>query len=61
MLEKYEKEIYDSGAYVRDCKRWPESTKQNAALKLSVLKQYVSKRLEIMDAYMEQTHGAADD
>jgi hypothetical protein len=54
ILAKYETDIYDSGAYQRDMKRWPDGGYENPSLKLSKFKSYVIERLEYMDAYMER-------
>lgn len=51
LLDAYEADIYDSGAYRRELKRWPKSTQANPEDKLSVFKQYVLERLHIVDEY----------
>ena len=49
MIEQYEEDIYDSGAYLREKERWPEAEYIDDSLKLSRLKQYVLNRLHFMD------------
>lgn len=51
MLDKYELDIYGSGAYLRDMARWPEGTYANAADGLSVFRAYVMERLREADKY----------
>ena len=52
MLDGFERDIYDSGAYLRDMERWPEGSYADPELKLSVFRDYVHKRLESMDRYI---------
>lgn len=54
MLKKYESQIFDSGAYLRDMDRWPDGSYGNPELKLSVFIEYVLKRLHAMDEYYER-------
>lgn len=54
MLKKYESQIFDSGAYLRDMDRWPDGSYGNPELKLSVFIDYVLKRLHAMDEYYER-------
>lgn len=54
LLDDLACDIYDSGAYARDCARWPQSVKQPAALRLSRLKEYVAARLQVMDDFVAQ-------
>ncbi len=54
MLDEFENEIYNSGAYVRDMERWPGGAYQDPYLGLSVFKTYVHKRLLSMDDYIER-------
>ena len=54
IIDKYEKDIYNSGAYIRDMERWEEGNYQNPSLKLSKFKSYVIERIEYMDKYMEK-------
>ena len=52
MLDKMEQDIYDSGAYLREMKRWPDSSFQDPELKLSVFRTYVHDRFYSMDDYI---------
>ena len=54
IIDKYEKDIYNSGAYIRDMERWPTGNYENPSLKLSKFKSYVIERLEYLDKYMEK-------
>ena len=54
MLDEFEKEIYDSGAYIRDMERWPDGAYQDPDLGLSVFRTYVHDRLISMDDYIER-------
>ena len=53
MLDEYEKDIYFSGAYLRDKKRWPEGNYKEAgeANNLDRFREYVRQRLAEADAY----------
>ena len=51
MLDEYEADIYDSGAFLRDMERWPEGIYAEPADKLSVFRTYVMERLRETDAY----------
>ena len=58
MLYGFEQDIFGSGAYVRDMKRWPEGSYQDPKLGLSVFREYVHNRLSSMDSFiynMDQT------
>ena len=52
MLDGFEQDIYGSGAYFRDTERWPESSRQDPALGLSLFREYVHERLLAMDAFI---------
>ncbi len=52
MLDSFEKDIYDSGAYERDAERWPESCLQDPGVKLTLFKEYVRQRFVSMDTYI---------
>lgn len=51
MLDELEKDIFDSGAFLRDRDRWPEGNYVDPALKLSKFKEYVTSRLGYLDWY----------
>lgn len=52
MLDHYEKEIFDSGAYERESIRWPHAHYIEKEEKLSRFKSYVKERLKAMDEYV---------
>ena len=52
MLDAYEKDIFDSGAYLRDVEKWPDSSIQEPALKLTLFRNYVHQRLIAMDDFI---------
>ena len=54
LLDRYEAEIYDSGAYLRDMERWPDGTYGNDADGLNVFRAYVKKRLQEADLYYKR-------
>ena len=51
LIDLYEKDIYGSGAFVRDRERWPLSTANKPEQGLSVFRQYVLERLQACDLY----------
>lgn len=51
MIDEYEADIFDSGAFLRDMERWPEGTYAEADDKLSAFRIYVMERLQEADAY----------
>lgn len=54
LIDRYEKQIFDSGAYARDVARWPGSTKlEDPSVKLSLFREHVMNRLTYMDEYVE--------
>lgn len=56
MLEKYEKNIFDSGAFDRDIEKWPNSTYDLQNHKLSNFKKYVLERLKYTDEYISNLY-----
>ena len=52
MLDEYEKEIFDSGAYEREAHRWPHAHYVEKDNKLNLFKIYVKERLQVMDKYV---------
>ena len=58
MLDKYEKEVYGSGAFFRDEDRWPENYHSDNE-DLSDFKAYVASRIHYFDDYMNETYGNA--
>ena len=53
ILDKYENDIYNSGAFLRDIERWPETNHNSKDEKLSRFKEYVLNRLKYLDKYYE--------
>lgn len=53
-IDAYERQVFDSGAYRRDLDRWPDSTCEDPALKLSVFTDYVHSRLHALDQFVER-------
>lgn len=54
LLDEYEKNIYLSGAYLRDMERWPEGVYADAAKGMSVFRTFVMSRLQETDEYFER-------
>lgn len=54
VLKKYENDIYNSGAFLREEQRWPDGTYSDYAVKLSNFKQYCLDRLKYMDEFVEK-------
>lgn len=53
MLDELETDIFDSGAYVRDVARWPQSNREPPGNRLTKFKDYVTQRLAYMDAFVQ--------
>lgn len=49
MLNGYEEDIYNSGAFLRDKNRWPDGLYNNKDTKLQVFKEYVLNRFSYLD------------
>ena len=54
MLDGFEQDIYDSGAYLRDIERWPDGSIQDPDLKLSKFREYVHRRFNAMDKFVAE-------
>lgn len=54
MLDAFEQDIYDSGAYLRDMERWPDGSIQDPDLKLSKFREYVHRRFNAMDKFVAE-------
>lgn len=52
MLDGFEQDIYDSGAYLRDMERWPDGSYQDPEVKLSRFRDHVHGRFLSMDEYV---------
>ncbi|MBR6918687.1 MAG: CotH kinase family protein [Clostridia bacterium] len=54
MIDLYEKQIFSSGAYLRDVERWPASSRlDDPSTGLARFKEYVMERLGYMDSYID--------
>lgn len=53
MLQSYENDIYNSGAFVRTRERWPEGLYNDSSTGLSEFTEYVLKRFAYMDSYID--------
>ena len=53
LIDTYERQIFDSGAYLRDIQKWPDSSSEDPALKLSVFSDYVHRRLLALDQFVD--------
>ncbi len=51
LLDQYEEDIFDSGAYLRDMERWPDGFYIYPEQKLSIFREHVMKRLSYLDIY----------
>lgn len=54
LLDKYEADIFGSGAFLRDMERWPDGIYGNDADGLRVFRAYVMNRLREADLYYER-------
>lgn len=61
LLDEYEKDIFASGAYMRDRERWPEGNYADAAEGLKPFRTFVMGRLREFDAYFERLKGVCRD
>lgn len=49
LIDQYENDIFDSGAYLRDMERWPDGLYEDPEVKLSAFREHVMQRLSYMD------------
>ena len=49
LIDQYENDIFESGAYLRDMERWPDGLYEDPEVKLSVFREHVMQRLSYMD------------
>ena len=56
IINKYEKDIYDSGAFNRDKTRWSDGSYNDESVKLSEFKNFVFERLNSMDSYIQEQY-----
>lgn len=54
LLDKYESDIYGSGAFIRDMERWPDGTYADPAEGLNHFREYAMGRLQESDLYYER-------
>lgn len=52
MIDEYQADIYDSGAFERTMNRWPDGNYSSAEIKLTDFKTYVLERMKYMDSYI---------
>ena len=60
MIDEYEADIFDSGAFLRDKERWPEGAYADPTDKLDVFRDYVMERLRETDDYYERMEKLCD-
>lgn len=53
LIDAYEEDIYQSGAYLRDMERWTDGTYQDPDLGLQKFREYVQQRLQYTDKYYQ--------
>lgn len=51
LLDEYEADIFDSGAYMREMERWPEGTYGDISDRLNTFRAHVMNRLQETDLY----------
>ncbi len=54
-LDDLERDIFGSGAFIRDKARWPEGSYVEAETGLSEFRAYVTERMSAMDAWVDET------
>lgn len=54
LIDRFEDDIFNSGAYARDMERWPDGIYANPNEKLSNFRNYVMERLYYMDIYYRE-------
>ena len=54
ILDEYEKEIYGSGAYLRDQERWPDGTYSDKGDELDTFREFVRNRLAYFDGFVDE-------
>ena len=57
LIDEYEKDIYNSGAFLRDKERWENGYYNDENIKLEEFRNYIMLRLHYMDKYMEDYIG----
>lgn len=56
LINKYEKDVFDSGAFIRDANKWPESNQEEANIKLNKFKDFVIKRFHFVDEHFDDIY-----
>lgn len=54
LIEQFEDDIFNSGAFGRDKAKWPEGKYIDEQYKLSLFREYVLERIKYMDMYVNQ-------
>ena len=54
MIDEYQDDIFGSGAYYRDCAKWPGGCCVEGLTSLDTFRDYVNQRLSYMDSYIER-------
>ena len=52
-INDYEKDIFASGAFLRDKEKWTDGLYSDESVKLNTLKEYINNRLTSMDKYID--------
>ena len=60
MIDRFEQDIFGSGAFRRDAERWPEGNSADPDLGLSCFREYVHARLLEMDRFAEENYSQSD-
>lgn len=61
LLDEYEADIFDSGAYMREMERWPEGTYGDISDRLNTFRVHVMKRLQETDLYYNRLQAAYEE
>lgn len=51
LLDDIEKKVFNSGAFVRESERWPNTNLEDPSIKLSDFRDFISRRLAYLDRY----------
>lgn len=61
LIDEYQDDIFGSGAYYRDCAKWPDGCYVEGLTSLDNFRDYVNQRLSYMDSYIERLETALSD
>ena len=61
LIDGYEEDIFGSGAYYRDKERWPEGNYADGISSLDTFREFVSKRMSVMDSFMDRLENERTD